>query len=195
MKMKLRHISHSFRICCLTMLLGFSVLPSLQAQQFAVKTNGLLLATLTPNLGFEFVVGERSTIDVSLFKSFSFYGKDVDVLGAAPEFRYWFNGRPMTREFVGVAALATTYDITWGRRVYNGDAFGCGLTFGYVMNFGRRLNLEFTGGVAAVRFKQKQHFVDDHYEDFAELGQNIPNSKGYKLLPMKLGVSITYILW
>lgn len=30
----------------------------------------------------------------------------------------------MTREFVGIAALGVSYDITWGERIYQGDAAG-----------------------------------------------------------------------
>ena len=40
------------------------------------------------------------------------------MIGLLPEYRYWFNGRPMTREFVGIAALGVSYDITWGDRIY-----------------------------------------------------------------------------
>ena len=56
------------------------------------------------------------------------------MIGLLPEYRYWFNGRPMTREFVGIAALGVSYDITWGDRIYQGDAAGAGITFGYALN-------------------------------------------------------------
>ena len=38
-----------------------------KAQQVAVKSNGLMWAAMIPNVAAEFVVGERSTIDLGLF--------------------------------------------------------------------------------------------------------------------------------
>lgn len=169
-------------------------LPALHAQQVAIKTNGLMLAAMMPNLGCEFVVGERSTVDISAFGSVNIYGNKAKILGVQPEYRYWFNGRPMTREYVGISVLGVTYDITWSNRIYEGDAAGAGLSFGYVLNLGKRLNVEFTGGCGLVYFRQKQYYVGDNYDDFAEYGVNSANAKGYKILPLKLGVSITYIL-
>ena len=48
-----------------------SVLP-VRAQMVAANVDALWLATLTPNVGFELVVGERSTVSLnSLFASLS----------------------------------------------------------------------------------------------------------------------------
>jgi hypothetical protein len=102
------------------------------------------------------------------------------------------NGRPMTREFVGIAALGVSYDITWGDRIYQGDAAGAGITFGYALNLNRRLNVEFYGGFGAVYFKQKQYYKNDNIEDYTD-GTAQANANGYKLLPIKIGVSISYI--
>lgn len=178
----------------LPLLLLFCSLPTLRAQQVAVKTNGLMLAAMAPNVGCEFVVGERSSIDLSAFGSVKVYGNKAKIIGFQPEYRYWFNGRPMTREFVGIAALGATYDITWGRHIYQGDAAGAGVTFGYSFNLSKRLNVECYGGFGAVYFRQKQYYVNDNFEDFIENGAARANATGYKLLPIKLGVSISYIL-
>lgn len=178
----------------LPLLLLFCSLPALHAQQVAVKTNGLMLAAMAPNVGCEFVVGERSSIDLSVFGSVNVYGNKAKIIGFQPEYRYWFNGRPMTREFVGIAALGATYDITWGRHIYQGDAAGAGVTFGYSFNLSKRLNVECYGGFGAVYFRQKQYYVNDNFEDFIENGAARANATGYKLLPIKLGVSISYII-
>lgn len=180
------------RIAFLLLLAGGT--HTLHAQQIAVKTNGLMLAAMTPNLGCEFVVGERSSIDLSAFGSVNIYGNKAKMIGIQPEYRYWFNGRPMTREFVGIAALGVSYDITWGRHIYQGDAAGAGITFGYSLNLGKRFNIEFYGGFGAVYFQQKQYYVNDNYEDYETNGAAHVNATGYKLLPTKLGVSISYIL-
>lgn len=114
------------------------------------------------------------------------------MIGLMPEYRYWFNGRPMTREFVGISALGTSYDITWGDNIYQGDAAGAGVTFGYALNLSKRLNVEFHGGFGAVYFKQKQYYKNDNLEDYTD-GTAQANATGYKLLPIKIGVSISYI--
>ena len=55
----------------------------------------------------------------------------------------------MTREYIGVGMLLTTYDITWKEKnVYDGDAVGLGLTGGYVFSLGRRWNLDLSGSFA-----------------------------------------------
>ncbi len=168
--------------------------PKVHAQQVAIKSNGLMWLAMMPNAGCEFVVGERSTIDLSVFGSVNIWGNKARILGFQPEYRYWFNGRPMTREYVGVAALGASYDITWGDKVYEGDAGGLGLTFGYVMNLSKRLNVEFFAGCGLVFFQQKQYYEGDHFDDYTGTGAVQANAKGYKLLPMKLGVSVSWIL-
>lgn len=167
---------------------------SAHAQQVALKTNMLMFAGMAPNVGCEFVVGERSTLDLSAFGSVNFYGQKVKTLGFQPEYRYWFNGRPMTREFVGIAALGVSYNIRWGERVFEGDAAGAGITFGYAFNLGKRWNIEAYGGFGAVYFKHRQYYSFDHYDETDESNTIKANAKGYKLLPIKLGVSISYIL-
>ena len=159
-----------------------------------MKTNGLMWVGMMPNAACEFVVGERSTVDLSVFGSVNIYGNEAKILGFQPEYRYWFNGRPMTREYVGIAALGTTYNITWGEKVYEGDAGGVGLSFGYVMNLGKRLNVEFFGGCGLVYFSQKQYYVNDSFDDYTGTGAVQANANGYKILPVKLGVAVTWIL-
>ena len=85
-----------------------------------------------------------------------------------------------------------SYDITWGDRIYQGDAAGAGITFGYALNLSRRLNVELYGGFGAVYFKQKQYYKNDNIEDYTD-GTAQANANGYKLLPIKIGVSISYI--
>lgn len=190
MKQKLLH--------SLPLLIGLWLLCLLpqeaRAQQVAVKTNGLMWAAMMPNVATEFVVGERSTIDLGIFGSTSIYGHEAKIFGVQPEYRYWFNGRPMTREYVGVAALGATYDITWSERIYQGDAAGVGVTMGYVFNLGKRWNVECYGGFGFVGFKQKEYFINTNFADYTEDQATRTNSTGYKLLPIKIGVSVTYII-
>ena len=165
-----------------------------KAQLLAVKTDGLKWTLMTPNAGMEVVIGERSSIDFSIFANNNPWGMDVKMVGFQPEYRYWFNGRPMVREYVGVGMLVSTHDITWDRQIYKGDALGAGLTFGYVFELTTRLNLELCAGFGVVTYFQKEYFINDNYEDYENGAGSKNNSTGYTLLPTKLGVSVSYIL-
>lgn len=164
------------------------------AQQVAIKTNGLMWLATVPNLGCEVVTGERTSIDLSAFVGYKPYKKDMKFVGFQPEFRYWFNGRPIIREYVGISALAASYNIKWGKNKYNGDAVGLGITGGYSLNIMKRLNLEFYAGFGVVSFRHKQYNVNDNLNDYTADGLGKVNAHGYKLLPTKLGVSISYII-
>lgn len=178
----------------IVVLLALSGIQTVDAQQVAVKTNGLMILAGTPNLGCELVTGEHSSMDFSVFGHYNPYGLDSKLLGFQPEFRYWFNGRPMIREYIGVAALGATYDMHFGDNVYDGDAVGIGITAGYSISLNKYLNLEFYGGFGAIVFWQKQYYKYDNYEDSFVDGSVRTNANGYKLLPIKLGVSISYII-
>lgn len=164
------------------------------AQQVAVKTNGLMLLTGLPNMGVEFVTGEHTSMDMTVFGGYKPYGKNIKLIGVQPEFRYWFNGRPMVREYLGIAALGASYDIQWSKNIYKGDAFGIGATMGYSLILGKRLNLEFYAGFGAVYFRQKQYYINDNFADYEANNATRTNAHGYKLMPTKIGVSISYII-
>lgn len=185
------YLLRSLTICALLFCMGQT---KMHAQQIAIKSNGLMWLAMMPNAGCELVAGERSTLDLSVFGSINIYGNEAKIMGVMPEYRYWFNGRPMTREYVGVSAIGATYDITWGKKIYQGDAGGLGLTFGYVMNLSKRLNIEFSGGCGIVYFQQKQYYENDSFDDYTGNGTVQANANGYKILPLKVGVSVSWIL-
>lgn len=182
---------------CIAVALSFVNVQEAEAQQVGVKTNALMWTLMTPNLGCEVVVGEHSSVDFSAFGHYKPYGVDSRVLAFQPEYRYWFNGRPMVREYIGVSALVADYDMkirnrsVGGRYVYDGNAVSLGITGGYAFLLGRKWRFELCGGFSFLVFKQKQYYeTDDYYVDTA-----VPaNSVGYKLFPAKLGVSFMYII-
>lgn len=178
----------------LPILLLFCSYTLVSAQQIAIKTNGLMLLALTPNLECELVTGEHTSFNVGAFGHYKPYGMDSKVVGLQAEYRYWFNGRPMTREYIGVAALGSSYDMQMRNHVYDGDAIGLGLTAGYSISLGRKFNLEFYGGFGVLAFAQKFYYKYDNYEDYFQDGNISTNSKGFKLFPTKLGISISYII-
>lgn len=161
-----------------------------RAQLLAVKTDALMDVMMIPNLNAELVIGEKSSLNASVFGSYKMYGKNFKTLGLMPEYRFWFNGRPMTREFVGLAVIGVNYDLTWGKEVYEGNALGAGLTFGYSFNLSSHWNLECYGNVGAIYYDQKRYYEGDR----EELLGNRHNCRGYSVIPFKLGVSFSYII-
>ena len=166
-----------------------------RGQMIAASTDALWLATTSPNLGLELVVGERSTLGLNALWTRKPLGKDVQIKALQPELRYFFSGRPMYREFVGIGAIGAIYDITWAGKVYDGTAVGAGLTFGYVLPLTRRLNLDFHAGFGMIFYKQKEYFVGDNYDaEYIINGELSANATGYYLLPTRFGISLSYIL-
>ena len=186
--MKQTNSYHIFLTICAALLFFIGGQKDVSAQQVAVKTNALMWTMMTPNLGCEVVVGEHSSLDLSAFGHSKPYGLDSKVLAFQPEYRYWFNGRPMIREYVGVSAMVATYDMMMNRYVYDGNAFSIGLTGGYSFLLGTNWRFELCGGFSLLFFKQNQYFATD------EFSVDRANSSGYKLFPAKLGVSFTYII-
>lgn len=176
------------------LLLTIIQLPAM-AQKVAVSTNVLMDGLQIPNLGAEVVMGERTVLGLHGFATHRPWGKDVRMMGFQPEYRYFFSGRPMNSFFVGIGALAVSYDITWSGKVYDGNAIGGGLIFGYVLPLTHRLNLDFYSGFGAIAYRHKEYYKGDFYDtDYATGGVIKANAMGYTLLPTRIGVSLTYIL-
>lgn len=164
------------------------------AQNVAVKANALTWAMATPDLGVELITGERTSVGLSVTGNYLPYGVPMKALAVTPEFRYWVAGRPLTRLFVGVAAMGTIYDITLSDMVYKGWAYGAGLTGGYVFTLGKHWAVELSAGCGLLSFKQKQYAVDDNYDDYFPDSRTRINNYGYSFAPMKLGVTFIYII-
>ena len=164
------------------------------AQQIAVKTNLLSWAAMTPDIGLELVTGENTSVGFSVFGHKNPYGLKSKLVVVQPEFRYWFNGRPLIREYIGIAAFAASYDMTISSHVYSGNAIGLGFSGGYVFSLGPRLGLELSAGTGIAVFRQKQYWVDDNYDAYFFGKTSTVNSKGYKLFPVKAAVTLIYII-
>ena len=176
-------------------LLSLLALPlGARGQQFAVKTNLLFDAALTPDIGVEFVTGEHSSVALSVFGHWNPYGMQSKLIAVQPEFRYWFNGRPMVREYIGATLWGAAYDIALAGNIYQGDAITAGLTGGYVLPLSKRMNIELSAGFGVLLFKQKKYLDTDHYDEYFVDSATRTNATGYKLFPAKLGVTFIYII-
>ena len=168
---------------------------SARAQKLAVNTDLAMDVLMTPSLGLEMTVGNWSTLSLNVLGNYHPYGKTMKIFAVQPEYRYYFSGRPMHSLFVGVGAIGTFYDVTYRGRVYDGVAYGGGITFGYVMKIAHRLNVDFHAGFAAIGFSRKEYHVGDNYDvDYTLDGVLKNNSKGYYLMPSRIGISVAYIL-
>ncbi|MGM9787169.1 MAG: DUF3575 domain-containing protein [Candidatus Cryptobacteroides sp.] len=175
-------------------ILSCALSPNAGAQQVAVKTNALYWAALSPNFGVEIVTGEHSSIDFSVMGHYKPYGLNSKLFTFQPEYRYWFNGRPMIREYIGASALVATYDMGFGDYLYKGNAYSVGITGGYVFALNKHWNLELCAGFSFLFFHQKQYCKHDNYDDYYIDTTVQANAWGYKLFPAKLGVTFSYII-
>ena len=164
------------------------------AQQFAIKSNVLYDALATPDIGFEVVTGNHTSLALSIFGNWQPYGLSTKMLVIQPEFRYWFNGRPLTREYIGVAGFVTAYDVTIAGAVHQGDGLALGLSGGYVFSLGKRWNLDLSAGTGVLLFREKQYVETDHFDDYYVGSWSSTNTWGYKLFPVKLAVTFIYII-
>ena len=168
--------------------------PKAAAQQVAVRANALSWALLTPELGVDVITGEHTSLVFSAFGHYKPYGVNSKMWGLQGEFRYWFNGRPLTREYIGATLVGASYDMHFTQRVYAGNAVGIGLIGGYSFILGELWSLDLTAGTGLMAFHQKYYHAGDRYEDYYADEVSKPNTWGFKFFPMKLSVAFVYII-
>lgn len=166
--------------------------------KFALKTNLLYDATTTFNLGMEFGLGRRTTLDISgNYNPWTFSNnRKFKHWMVQPEFRVWtcerFNGG-----FFGIHAFGGEmniggWDLPFGlypnlkNHRYEGWFIGAGISYGYQWYLGPHWNLEATVGVGYLRFDYDRF---DCVECGEKLGSGVENYFG----PTKLGLSLIYL--
>lgn len=137
---------------------------------FAVKTNLLYDAALVPNVGLEFFFKERWSLGVNWMYAWwktdrrHYYWR---VYGGDLEARYWLGrdgyGPRRSGHHLGVYAQTGTFDFELGGRGYMVDrwGYGGGLSYGYSLPVGRRLNLDFSIGVGLFHGLCKEYLPAD----------------------------------
>lgn len=138
------------------------------AQKVGIKTNLLYDATSTMNLGVEFGLSPRWTLDISgNFNPWTFSdNRKMKHWLVQPEARYWFCEK-FNGHFLGIHAHGGQYNwggmLPWGfkdgkmfgsienkhilENRYQGWLAGAGLSYGYQWILGNRWSLEATIGV------------------------------------------------
>lgn len=178
--------------------------------QLALKTNIITDAMTTPNIGAEYAVGSRQTVNlVYALNPWSFDSESKGIREAKhwvlmPEYRWWlcsaFNGH-----FFGVHALAGEFNAAnvnlpipgaffsgenIGKAVrnsrYDGTFAGVGVTYGYQWILSRHWNLEAEVGVGY------GHVWYDKYR-CGECGAKLGDGQSNYLGITKIGLSFLYI--
>ena len=159
----------------------------LQAQRVAVKTNLVQWGTASPNLGLEFALNDRFSLEctagaspVRLFDTWYFKHLHVQ-----PELKYWF-GTLMAGHYVGATAFFSTFDLGMGKRAAFGDAYAFGATYGYQWILSRRWNVVLATGLGVIRHRTVRYVPG--------AGHGEPNQSDWSAAPVKLGISFVYIL-
>ena len=169
----------------MTMLLACAV-SHMHAQLIAAKTNALLWGNLTPNLSFELVTSEKTSVMAGAFYSVDQNPLDCSIKGVDIQARYWISGRPLAQSFIALGLQGMRYNATFSGKRHFGDAAGPGLVYGYALPLTKRFNLEFSAGISLMWVREQK------YEEGTPAPDNY-NSTGMKVMPMGLGITCTYI--
>lgn len=171
----------------------------LENPKLAIKTNLLYDITATVNLGFEFAIANKWTVDISgnlnlwNFDSGSRKWKHILI---QPELRYWpcerFNGH-----FVGLHIHTSFFNIgnlaplgglvseNMQQYRYQGYLYGGGLTYGYQWILNKRWSLEAALGIGYA-------YVNYDKYPCGNCGSKIKNNSKNYFGPTKASISLIY---
>ena len=167
------------------------------AQDIGVKTNILYWTTSTPNLGFEFGLGKRTTLDLA--GGYNPWTLDREANRkirhwmVMPEFRYWlcerFNGHffGLHAHYAEYNAGGINFNADFHRNRYQGHLYGAGLSYGYQWLIGKRWNLEATVGLGYARLWDRKYPI-------AECGEVIRTRSRNYFGPTKIGLALIFII-
>lgn len=166
------------------------------AQRIAVNTDVLMDACLAPSLGVELTLAKKSTLNINGLYGRKILGKEMRIAALQPEWRVYISGRPMYHHYIGVIGLLSSYKLDFDNKCHDGDACGLGVSFGYVLPLKDRLLIDFHSSLGGAYYHQKEYMIGDDYDkthvNYA--GYPVANASGGLLIPLRMGVSVTYII-
>lgn len=178
------------------------LLPSLQAQEAALKTNIFSDALLNANLGMEISLTPRLTFDVTgQINAWPIDEHKWKHWLVQPEMRYWFC-RSFAGHFIGVHLIGGQYNFTHlglnfkflgndfrklENRRYQGWGAGAGISYGYAWILGKHWNLEAEIGVG---------WIYTRFDSFpcTQCGKKIDSDKPHNYVgPTKAAINLVYL--
>lgn len=182
-----------------------------QAQEIAIKTNLLGWATTSPNIGAEFGLGRKSTVQIfGAINPWAFGDTKFRFWNVEPEVRYWFCEK-FTGHFLGIHLLGGEYNL-WNVKVpfttlpdltgnnkgrhAEGWYMGGGITYGYQWMLSKNWNLEASLGLGYAYSPYKYYGRCDRLLDSD--GNPLPEGKKESdktsyFGPTKVAVSLMYV--
>lgn len=180
------------------------------AQKLAAKTNALYWGTATPNLGLEYAMADRWTLELEGgYNPWTFDSeKNMKIKHwlVSPEVRYWFcesflghfvgingnytlfniSGIPMPGVFIDLSSNTDSKTDLKDSRV-QGWAVGAGVTYGYAFPIARRWNMELTLGYGIWYTEYGQY-------ESRKCGLFQQDVQKWALGPTALGVSFMFMI-
>ena len=163
-------------------LLPLPVVEKRKSTMFALKTNLLYDALTLLNYSIEVPITERfSALWYHQFPWWRWGEADnqycIRFLSIGAEGRWWFKPKPRPQmgksvqrdklmgHFVGLYAESGKWDFGWGRDIcHQGEHWSVGLSYGYSMPLGRRLNMEFSISVGYASIPYRKYEPSEDYE-------------------------------
>ena len=174
----------------------------------ALKTNLLYDALTLLNYSIEVPITERfSALWYHQFPWWRWGEADnqycIRFLSIGAEGRWWFKpmprpqmGKSVQRDklmghFVGLYAESGKWDFEWGRDIcHQGEHWSVGLSYGYSMPLGRRLNMEFSISVGYASIAYRKYEPSEDYEILWR--DPVKHGRWHYFGPTKLQVSLVY---
>lgn len=179
---------------------GLSV--AARGQNVAIKTNLLYDAAANANLGLEFRLAPRWSLDVSgNYNRWPIRDHKWKHWLVQPEARYWFCDC-MLRHFIGLHLIGGQYNfgnLPVGNinflgtdlsplvdHRFQGWAAGAGIAYGYAVPLGRHWNMEFEVGAG---------YIYTRYDQFEckDCGRKVGNGDHRYIGPTKAAINLVYI--
>lgn len=180
--------------CLIPLLTLFICATKVDAQQWAVNTNGLYWLTGTPNIGFEY--GFHKNMSVALNGNYNpFTFKDNAKMKhwlVQGEYRYWLS-ETFKGHFFGIHAMTGSYNfgnLPFGSMKdyrYEGSLYGGGFSYGYQWIVSNRVNIGADIGLG--------YWSMDYNKFYCQTcGERIDHYRSNYFGPTKIAVSIIYLL-
>ena len=185
------------RLCILFIVILATVVTAF-SQKIAVKSNLLYDATTTLNAGFEFGLGQKTTLDISgNYNPWKFRNYRLKHWLIQPEIRYWFCER-FNRTFIGLHGHYADFNIggwpDWSfvsgnmqQNRYQGHLYGAGFSVGHSWILKKRWSIEASLGLGYA------YIVYEKYPCTTCGTKSKDTSKNY-LGPTKASVSLIYVI-